>query len=234
MKLFMLILIGIIIYLFIFKTDIFNIKRIEVIGNKNLKKDQVIKASLCNIGENIFNISKKNGEASLKRLSYIKEANIKRKLPDKIVIEIVERKEIAIIPYIGSYIYIDDEGYVLKIEEQNDEVDLLRIDGIKLENPIEGDNLFHTLADEEMVVFFNYSNSLNLISLMKRVDFADKTNVVIELKNGVKVAFGLLDNVKYKLRFLNKIINDIEEKGINARHILFNKGDNPIVVTDDR
>ena len=84
-------------------------------GNKKLSYDKIIKASMCNIGENIFKINMKKGEESLKRLPYIKECKIKRKLPNEIIIEIEERKEVAIISYIGSFVYIDKEGYILKI-----------------------------------------------------------------------------------------------------------------------
>lgn len=234
LRLFLFVLTILAIYLLLFKTDLFNIKSIEVVGNQKLNEDQIIKASLCRRGENIFNISKKKGVESLMQLPYIKEANIERKLPDKLIIEVVERREIAIIPYIGSYIYIDEEGYILKIEGQNEEVDLLRIDGIKLENPNPGDNLFHLFENDSIMEFFTFGNSSNLLTLMKRVDFADKDNIIIDLIDGIKVAFGTLDDVKYKLSFLNKIIEDIREKDIKAKQILFDRGDNPIVVTDDR
>ena len=57
---------------------------------------------------------------------------------------------------------------------------------------------------------------------------------MIELNNGVKVAFGTIDNVKYKLSFLFNILEDVEKRNINVKQILLNKGSNPIIVTDDK
>lgn len=232
LKLLLFVLTLVLLYLFAFKTDFFNIRSIKVVGNKKLSYDQVIKASMCNMGENIFKINRKKGKESLERLPYIKDAKIKRNLPKEIIIEIDERKEIAIISYIGSFLYIDKEGNILNIEEKKDKVELPRIFGLELEELEVGDNIYSTLEQgiEELIT---YSEQLDLIKLMKYINFADNNNIMVELKDGIKVAFGPLNNVKYKLSFLNKILNDIEKKDIKVKQILLNKGDNPIVVTED-
>ncbi len=103
---------------------------------------------------------------------------------------------------------------------------------MKLEELEAGDNIYSTL-EESIEEFITYSEQSGLIKLMKYINFADNNNIMIELKDGIKVAFGPLNNVKYKLSFLNKILNDIEKKDIKVKQILLNKGDNPIVVTED-
>lgn len=234
LKFLLFILTLILLYLFAFKTNFFSIRNIEVVGNKKISYDQVIKASMCNKGENILKINRRKGIESLERLPYIKEARINRKLPKGIVIEVDERKEIAIIPYIGSFVYIDEEGYILTVEEKIEKADLPQIFGLKLDEFEPGNNIYSLLEREDIKEFITYSQQSNLLSLMKYVNFTDNNNTMIELKDGIKVAFGPLNNVKYKLSFLNKIFEDIEEKDINVKKILLNKGDNPIVVTDDR
>ncbi|HSH36644.1 cell division protein FtsQ/DivIB [Schnuerera sp.] len=228
------ILTVILIYLFAFKTDFFNIRSIKVVGNKNVSYEQIIKASMCNRGENIFKISKKKGKESLERLPYVKEARIKRNMPKEIIIDIEERQEIVIIPYIGSFLYIDNEGYILKVEEKIEKVELPQIFGLELDDFQPGINLFSSLDRDDIETFVTYSEKSSLLSLMKYINFTDINNTMIELKDGIKVAFGPLDNVKYKLSFLIKILDDIEKKDLNVKQILLNKGDNPIVVTDDR
>ncbi|CCQ95845.1 putative Cell division protein DivIB [[Clostridium] ultunense Esp] len=234
LKFLLFVLILILLYLFAFKTNFFSIRNIEVVGNKKTSYDQVIKASMCNKGENIFKINKKKGKESLERLPYIREARIKRKLPKGIIIQIDERKEIAVIPYIGSFVYVDKEGYILAVEKKIEEASLPQIFGLKLEDFELGSNLYSLLKREGIEEFIAYSQQSNLLSLMKYINFTDNNNTMIELKDGIKVAFGPLNNVKYKLSFLNNILEDIDEKDINVKKILLNKGDNPIVVTDDR
>ena len=233
LKFLLFVLIITLIYLFAFKTSFFNIKSIKVVGNKKMSYDQIVKASLCVEGENIFKISKKSGEESLKRLPYVKDSKIKRKLPKELVIEVEERKEIAVIPYIGSFAYIDEEGYILSIEKSDEEVELPQILGLELNNLEVGNNLFDALNKDNINEFIVISDQSKLLSLMKFINFSDNNNMIIELKNGIKVAFGPLGNVKYKLSFLNKILEDIEVKKINAKQILLNKGGNPIIVIDN-
>lgn len=234
LKLFLFILILTLLYLFIFKTSFFNIKNIKVVGNHKMNYDKVVKASMCIQGENIFKINKKLGQESLNRLPYIKQSKIKRKLPKEIVIEIEERKEVAIIPYIGSFAYIDEEGYILSIEEKGGEIKLPQIFGLDLIDLEAGKNLFEQLEDDNVMKFIVLSKQGGLLSLMKYINFSDSNNIMIELKNGVKVAFGPIDNVKYKLSFLFNILEDVEKRNINIKQILLNKGSNPIIVTDDK
>lgn len=230
----LLIIIFVSLYLIIFKTDYFNIKSIEVTGNKKLSYDTIVNASLCNKGENIFRINIKKGEESINRLSYIKYCKIKRKLPNKILIEVVEREEVAIFPYLGTIALIDKEGYILTIENDDNSLQLPRIIGLEPDEIKVGENIFYMIDREDVQQFINTAVQLGLLSKMKYVDFSDEKNVVFQINDNTNVAFGSLDNVKYKLSFLIKIFEDLNDKGIKAKQIFFNKGENPIIVTDNR
>ena len=220
-------------YLFAFKTNFFHIDSIKVTGNDKMSYDEILNASTYIKGENIFNISKKKGQNSLEKLPYIKKAEVKRRLPRSIIIQIEEREEVATIPYIGAYIYIDEEGYILSIDEKKGEAELPQIFGIELIDVIPGENLFNEEDKQVYRQFIAFSRQRELLPLMKYINFSDNDNIMIELIDGIKVAFGPLDNVKYKLSFLSKILEDMDNKEIHAKQILLNKGDNPIVVTDD-
>jgi len=221
-------------YLFIFKTDFFILSDIVIIGNKKLKYESIVKASSCNIGENIFKIDTKKGEENIKLIPYIKDCRIKRQLPDKIIIEIKERKEIAAIEYLDYLVYIDNEGYILEIDTNDKGIELPVITGLNMVDYEEGDNIYQNDSTENIKEFMLYSEYLNILSTIDKIDFSNKEDIYIKLKGGTLVAFGPLNNVKYKLSFLNKILKDIDKKNIMAKQILFNKGENPIIVMDNR
>lgn len=234
LKLFLFVLILILLYLFVFKTNFFNIKEIKVVGANKMSSEEVIKASSCSKGENIFRINSNVCEESLNALPYIKSSKIKRNFPDKITIEIQERKEVAIMPYIGSFVYIDDEGYILSIEEKEEEeekIELPQIVGVELSDIEVGNNVFEILDIHSMMEFIRLGERSSLFSSMKYIDCNDENNIIIELKNGIKVAFGSLHNVKYKYSFLHHILEDIEREDRDVKQILFNKGDNPVIIT---
>ena len=234
LRFFLSILLSISLYLFTFKTGFFNIKDIQVVGNHKMDYNKIVKASMCTIGENTFKINKKTGEKSLDRLSYVKNSRIRRKLPNTIIIEIEERTEMAIIPHIGSFVYIDDEGYILSIEEKNTDTKLPQVFGVELTEFNIGENLFEQLENTNLENFTILSKQIGLLSSMKYINLSDTNNIRVELNDGIKVIFGSIDNIQYKLSFLSEIQKDIKKKDINVKQISFNKGDNPVIVMGDK
>ncbi|HEY8361509.1 MAG TPA: FtsQ-type POTRA domain-containing protein [Tissierellaceae bacterium] len=232
---FRILLLGVVISLFIilaFNADIFSIKEIDVMGNNKLSKDNIKLGSSISIGENIFKVSTRDGERNLKNLAYIKDVNIKRKLPNKILIEVAERKEVAQIKNISSYAIIDEEGFILDIKNDESE-NLPLINGLNIDDKKIGENINDTNSIKETFEFISVGHALGLLQKMKEIDMADNDNINITLNNGILIAFGSINNVKYKLNLLNEVIKDINNKGLSCKMILMNKGDNPIIVLNE-
>lgn len=230
----LLLLISLIFIMFVLalNTDFFIIDNIKVLGNNKISEDIIISASSINFEENIFKISTRNGKKNIENLSYIKEVEIKRKFPKGISIEIIERKEIIQIKEISSYVLIDINGYILDIVDvQNEKLPLLF--GFNIESKKAGDNVFFEIEDDEKKGFILESESIKILHKMKEIDLVDNNNINILLNDGIPVAFGTLDDVKYKLNLLNEILIDIEKKQIPCKMILMNKGDNPIIVLNE-
>ncbi|MBW4828903.1 MAG: FtsQ-type POTRA domain-containing protein [Clostridiaceae bacterium] len=219
-----------------FKNGLFNITSIDIVGNKKLSKEQIIRVSGGIANENIFKVNIKDIEINLKKHPYIKEAKVKRKLPDKLVVSIVERREKFSIPYMESYVYSDGESFILRIETEPDVEKVPIIIGINIEKPQIGDEIVLEKGKniEELESFIKMADEVKLLEQIKSIDFSKKENININLRNGIKVAFGPLNNVEYKLRYLYSILGDVSRKDLNCKYIYFNKGENPIIVTDDK
>lgn len=228
----LLLLISLVIVLSL-KTNFFVINDIKVIGNNNIPKDILIKASSINIGENTFKISTSTGIDNIKKLPYTKEVKIIRKFPKGIVIEIVERKEIAQIKDISSFILIDNEGHILDVKDIQKE-NLPIIVGFKIKNKNLGEDVFAKVDSKLNIEFIREGYSIGLLQRIKDVDMADNNNINITLIDDVGVAFGTLDNVIYKLNLLDTVLKDIKKRKVSCTMILMNKGENPIIVTDDQ
>lgn len=107
------ILLGIVV--FVCTSKLFKICKIEIIGNNQISQEAIIKLSELKLEKNIFlsNISK--AEKQIKQNPYVKEVDVKRELPDKIKIEIIEKQKVYMLEFDGNYAYLDIEGYVLEI-----------------------------------------------------------------------------------------------------------------------
>lgn len=216
----------------IFKSDLFIINDIEVVGNSKLLKEDIVEYSALPKGENIFRIKTRISRERIEQLPYIKEVEVKRKLPNTIIIDVVERKEIALIKTISTYQVIDIEGYILQQVESEDE-NLPTLLGLNIDNPQLGANLFEDMEIPNLQSFLEEAHRLYILNLIKDMDLQILDDINITLNDGIDIAFGTLDNVEYRLRLLNEILKDIEKKGIKIKKIVMNKGEHPIIIMED-
>lgn len=216
-------LIALLFIILLTQTTLFNIKNIYIEGNNVVEKEKIILASGVTKGENIFKINKKTIKENLLNHPYIKNVNIKTNLPDGINIKISERKETLVYNDNENYIYIDNEGYILNnlSKPKNKNVPILESDekiDIKEDKYIS--NILKLLNNHNKK---NYDFKIN--SIIKK-----NKNTTLVLSSGIKVALGGLNDIEYKLGFIEKIVKDLEGKNILAKEIQFNRGKNPIVV----
>ncbi len=97
-------------------TVFFHINSITVNSNKLYSKEEILSQCTIDVGENLFMSDTKSAEQRLEEsLPYIYNAEIKRKLPDKIVINITEAKvAYSVKTKDKTYIYLDDNFKVLE------------------------------------------------------------------------------------------------------------------------
>ena len=217
---------------FLINSDNFNIRKITVLGNDKVEAEEIIRVSQIEEGENIFKVKTASAGEDIEKLVYIRSASVKRGLPNNIFINVLERQEEIIIKNISSYYGADGEGYILN-EIDGSKTDLPVFTGLynKLISP--GDNIFDQLEEKAIEEFIQVADKLGILKLMDLVDMENNDNIIITLNNTIDVAFGSLDNVKYKLSLLNEILNDIENKDIKYKRIIMNKGQHPILVVDE-
>ncbi|MFZ5965845.1 MAG: cell division protein FtsQ/DivIB [Bacillota bacterium] len=207
-----MVLLCAVFFIIFFKTDFFDVKHINVEGNVFLSNEEVIIDSGITLGNNIFKEKIKMIEDNLLKNPYIKSVELNRKLPNKIVIKIVERKEAAAIPFMGVYIYIDREGMVLRSSETLN--GLKAVKGLEFDNFVEGEKL--KVKDREQL-----GNALRIVNGLDsqqidilELDVTDKDNVIIRLTDTLLCRVGIGNHFDYKLQVLNEILLDIKEKDI--------------------
>lgn len=125
-KLLIIILLAGALYLFA-SSAFFDVAKFEVEGNNYYTEDEIIIMGDCKTGENIFWGS---GCSDIKnRLEldpYMEKVKVKRVLPDKIKIQLTERKQIGAIVYDDSYVVIDKNGIVLRKTDVEPQLTLVR------------------------------------------------------------------------------------------------------------
>ncbi|MTI66580.1 MAG: FtsQ-type POTRA domain-containing protein [Firmicutes bacterium] len=212
-------------------TDVFNVKKINILGNNKIEEKKILLASGVNIGENIFKINTNIIEKNLLLHPYIKSIKVDRKLPSTLIINITEKKELLAIEYIGSYIYLDDEGKILSILADSKHKDVPFVTGLKVEKANVDEKI--VLSDykiDDISVLAKICKLNGIYSELLKIEFIKDKKIRLYMKAGTKVALNDLNNVKYKLSFVKSMLSDLKQRNENSGTIRFDKGDNPIYV----
>lgn len=107
-------------YKYVMASPYFDISDITIDGNINLKRDDILSSANIKIGQNIFSVSIEDVYKRLKGSPWIKDASVKKEMPDRLKIEINERKPAAVLKSNELYL-IDGEGVVLaKLNGESD------------------------------------------------------------------------------------------------------------------
>lgn len=222
-----IVIIGVSIYVAL--SPLFNIKEINVTGNSKLSKEEIISLSELKTDENTFKVSKKNIKNKVKANAYIENVKIRRKLPDKVKIIVVERVATYMIPFANSYIYINNQGYMLEITSQKAEMPAI----VGISTPEEELHEGQRLISEDLVKLgevlqiMESANANELVDLITKIDISNRQDYILTLEKEKKaIHLGDVSNLSTKMAYVKKILND--EKGVEGEILvntdLTNKG----------
>lgn len=222
-----IVIIGVSIYIAL--SPLFNIKEINVTGNSKLSKEEIISLSELKTDENTFKVSKKNIKNKVKANAYIENVKIRRKLPDKVEIIVVERVATYMIPFANSYIYINNQGYMLEITSQKAEMPAI----VGISTPEEELHEGQRLISEDLVKLgevlqiMESANANELVDLITKIDISNRQDYILTLEKEKKaIHLGDVSNLSTKMAYVKKILND--EKGVEGEILvntdLTNKG----------
>lgn len=205
-------LISTVSFIIIFKTDYLTVKSVEIKGNNILSKEEIIFYSGITLGNNIFKEKIGQVHDHLMKDPYVKKVAVKRKLPNKILIHMEERKESAAIPFMNDYLIIDKEGLVLRSSPGNGQLKIMK--GLQFSNFMEGELL--KVQDKEQLsrglTILNHVNNSNIT--LKELNITDKENIIINLTDTLYCEIGQGDDLNYKLMVLANVLKDLDSKGI--------------------
>lgn len=210
--LFIIFMVGILITLGL-KLPYFKVTSVEVINNKNISKQEVIKLSNIHSGNNIFYIDTKGAKESILSNPYIVNANISRILPNKIVISLKERNACFYVVKEKKFLIIDERGIVLQELDSINNMKLVKLTGVEplkfqIGNTITNDKKKIKIIEElaDLITRNNSSIKISTIDVNNSVD--------------IKVYFGSMcailgtsENMQNKL---NKALNILERSDLRG------------------
>lgn len=191
----------------------FNIKEITASGNEKITSEELVSLSGILLEENIFKIQKNKAQQMIKENAYIDQVTIKRKLPDKIEIQVVERKPSLMITFANAYVYINNQGYMLEVSPNALNLPILTgfltpEEEIRAGNRLCSEDLQKL---EHVLQIMQSAQSNGLAEKITKINIADKKNYVLELTSEKKKVY-IGDNSNLSAKMLNaKEIVELEK-----------------------
>ncbi len=198
--LFIIALGGIIYYL---TTPVFNVSDIQIIGGSKNSDDTYISLSKINIGStNIFAFTGNGVKKNIKENPYVEDVIVKRKLPSTVELYITERTVAYQAEYLGKYMYLNNQGYILEISEEKLSLPLIiGLDSLKGDIKIGARLSNDDLIKLDVVVkISNYCKYNNVESEITSIDTSNTADYIVYFeKEKKKVYLGNSSNLVEKM-----------------------------------
>lgn len=203
---------------------IWQIESFRVKGLRILTLDEVKKHVKIPVGENIFLADISETRALLSDLPMVKEVRISRSLPSTLVVNITERKEIAVLLLKEDSMLIDEEGYIINPPERRDlllelpdTTELPIIEGLAPDWVSPRHKLKNSLGLDIASLLFELKE---LIAPKRiKVNLSNKEGVMLLLDDYLKVKMGDPKKMKEKIGTLKAILSDIKDARSNLEYI---------------
>jgi cell division protein FtsQ len=189
------------------------LKQIVVEVKGSVPRKQVVQATRLVLGQNTMSVDLVEVEHNVEKLPYVAEAQVRRQLPDKIVVRITERMPIARIVSTRQDIamqesfYIDRDGVTIKLQPNEIPRNLPEIVGDRLVDIEAGQRI--DLPEIQAAVTL-----LKLIELtplrtqfdIARIDMNRPLAMELQTRDGARIVFQL-DNLPRQLDRLQQILD---------------------------
>lgn len=204
---FLLICVGAILSLTVF----FPIKNIDISGSSVYSSAELQKASGINIGDNLFVVSGAQVESSLKtRLPYVESIELKRKLPDTLIITVTDADKYACYSTDGKNYLVSRSGWVLE-EIAEVPADVFAVIGANISCEVGSKAEFSEENSETLVN--TIADSAETLGLkLNSVDIGSSVDLTLKVEGRFNVNLGTSNNLEEKLKHLKGMIKTMSEE----------------------
>ena len=203
----------VLIFLVLSLTVFFKIDVINVEGKTRYDHNEIVAASMIELGDNLILCKTSPGEKNIERqFPYIETVSIHKKLFNEIVVEVKEAVPASIVESSGSYIVLSKSAKILEVNDKK-KYDIPTVLGAKLKDVKLGAVIEY--SDENLKKHLDQIITALADLGIKDVTTIDITNtsrVTLIRKDGFRIILGNLENPEYKLKTAVTILGgDIKE-----------------------
>ncbi len=198
------------IYLFT-RSPVFEISTIVVENNSLISNEEILAKTKIQVGDNMFEWSERSIKSALKENPYVKTINVRRELPDRFIIEVVERIPTACIMVDGKYLIIDSDGEVM--DEADNTMSSTILEGLTVNDWDKGDvPEFADKASFDMLM--KMVKSVNNSGLFFKKVALNANGSVNAYVTDTLICKGTPDSIISSLEGIKAILYDLSQKNV--------------------
>ena len=114
------------LYYVYYETNYFDLAEVDIEGNLTYSDEYIIEKSGIETGRKLFDVDRVKVKENLEKEVYIKSVRVVYELPNKVLLETIERVDKYQVLINNQYIIIDKDGIVLRTDV--DKLELLTIE----------------------------------------------------------------------------------------------------------
>jgi len=197
----------------------FGVKEVVVIGSAHLTAAEV--TAICDIlpGTNILKVPTRAIRDRLLAVPRIAEATVSRRLPSRILVEVVEREGVALLPCQEEYAEVDAQGRPLELHRYIGALGLPVISGIT----VEGVTLGRPLADDRLRAVLVAAAALGTAGRQAvseiHIGGAGELELTLYTRGGIPVYLGPPTGLDAKVAAFLRILPDIKNEALEVSYV---------------
>lgn len=192
--------------------------RIDVVGNKNVQQQEVIKSLGLTGPVNLFLIDRERLERGLEQDFRVEKVETSYAWPNVLKIQVIERQPAVYIKCAyGGFAQLDFNGYVLSVSKGIKDASVPFVSGLGIGNAYLGDRV--QKDDIMKIVTFLSRLDKSLLSRISEISVDNQNSVKIIMLSGVPILVGTIDSLEEKADTFITICNEIKSKNIDGYYI---------------
>ena len=199
---------AIIIFFIVCFVFFFKVKTVEIVGASKYSPDLLIIKSGITAGENLYAYSESGVEETLMlRYPYISNVKLKRRWPDKIILEIEEEKAVYATEIYGETLILSKSLRILENPDTSiDSIELLKLVLPDIDRALVGNKpVFSKNADYIEKTLASIMSS-SIADNLSYIDLRNKFSVSFLIGNTYKIKCGDTSDLPLKLTMTEKIL----------------------------
>lgn len=205
----------------------FRVHTVDVQGNTIYSKEQVIKASGLEEGDNLLMVNRAAVVSRIKTMMpYVRDVSISPMLPDTVVIQVRE-SDIAVLVRsdIGAAWYMNTDGRIMGSSVEGFRGQVIELSGVTLTAPKVGEQAAASEGQSE-----NLSAALQVVrqmegtGLMEQITALDAKksfDLILFCDDRLEILMGGTEELEYKIEYLQVILEDLEDYQVGTIDLTF-------------